>query len=222
MPASVQHFVESCDNCQRARSSTQKPFGLLNPIPPPMNKFDVYSLDFIGPLPRTEKGFDGILVIIDMFTKAATLEPIIFTYGTIEITKIFFKRIISHQGLPIKIISDRDPRFSGEFWKNLFQMTGTEVALSTAYHPQSDGQTERANRTLEEILRKQISATQDNWDKLLPMAEFAINDSVSESTRFSPFQLMYGMHPRKPIDMITESKAPAADDFLKEMLTTIS
>jgi hypothetical protein len=222
MANSIQHFVNSCDNCQRAKSSTQKPFGMLNPIPPPANKFDVYSLDFIGPLPKTEKGFDGILVIIDMFTKAATLEPITFTYGAIEIAEIFFKRIISRQGLPIKIISDRDPRFSGEFWKNLFQLIGTEVALSTAYHPQSDGQTERANRTLEEILRKQINATQDNWDSLLPMAEFAINDSVSESTRFSPFQLMYGMHPRKPLDMIKESRAPAADDFLNEMITAIS
>ena len=222
MSDSIHHFVNSCDSCQRAKSSTQKPFGLLNPIPPPRNKFDVYSLDFIGPLPKSDKGFDGILVIIDMFTKAATLEPINFTYGAIEIAEIFFKRIISRQGLPIKIISDRDPRFSGEFWKNLFQLIGTEVALSTAYHPQSDGQTERANQTLEEILRKQVNATQDNWDSLLPMAEFAINDSISESTWFSPFQLMYGMHPCKPMDMITESKAPAADDFLKEMVTAIS
>src|SRR5215217_7161983 len=101
MADSIHHFVDSCDNCQRAKSSTQKPFGLLNPIPPPMNKFDVYSLDFIGPLLRSDKGFDGILVIIDMFTKAATLEPIIFTYGAIEIAEIFFKRIISRQGLPI-------------------------------------------------------------------------------------------------------------------------
>ena len=84
MPNSVQQFVSSCDNCQRSKSSTQKPFGMLNPILPPSNKFDVYSLDFIGPLPATSHGYDGILVIIDMFTKAATLEPINFTYGAVE------------------------------------------------------------------------------------------------------------------------------------------
>ena len=218
----VQQFVNSCDTCQHTKSSTQKPFGMLNPIAPPSNKFDVYSLDFIGPLPVTEEGYDGILVIIDMFTKATTLEPIKFTYGTSEIAEVFFKRIISRQGLPIKIISDRDTCFTGEFWRSLFKMVGTEIALSTAFHPQSDGQTERTNRTLETILRNQVNATQDNWDKLLPMAEFAINDSVSVTTKFSPFQLMYGMNPRKPINMVNESKAPAAEEFIKEMISAIT
>jgi hypothetical protein len=178
-------------------------------------------MDFIMPLPTTEKGFDGIVVFTDPFTKAVILEPIRTTYGAIEIAEIFFKRIVSREGLPIKIISDRDPRFTGEFWKNIFRLTGTEIALSTAYHPQSDGQTERTNRTLEEVLRNQINATHDNWDTLLPMAEFAINDSISPTTGFTPFQLMYGMHPRKPIDLTAESRAPAADEFIKTMTSTI-
>ena len=109
MPNSIQQFISSCDICQRTKSSTQKPFGMLNLIPPPSNKFDVYSMDFIGPLPTMPKGHNGILVIIDMFTKAATLEPINFTFGAAKVAEIFFKRIISQQGLPIKIISDRDP-----------------------------------------------------------------------------------------------------------------
>ena len=92
-------------------------------------------MDFIGPLPVTQQGFDGILVIVDAFTKAVTLEPIKFIFGAVQIAEIFFKRIIARQGLPIKIISDRDPRFSGEFWRNIFRLVGTEVALSTAYHP---------------------------------------------------------------------------------------
>jgi hypothetical protein len=222
MAPSVEKFVKSCDMCQRTKSSTQKPYGLLNPIPPPANKFDTRTLDFVMPLPETAEGFDGLLVITDPFTKAVTLEPIKTTYGAVEVAEIFFKRIVSREGLPIKIISDRDPRFTGEFWKNLFRLIGTEIALSSAYHPQSDGQTERTNRTLEEILRNHINATQDNWDKLLPMAEFAINDSVSPTTGFTPFQLMYGIHPRKPIDMIAESKAPAAEEFIKGMTTAIN
>jgi hypothetical protein len=142
MATSIEKFIKSCDTCQRTKSSTQKPYGLLNPISPPDNKFDTRTLDFIMPLPESEDGFDGILVITNPFTKAVTLEPIKTTYGATEVAEIFFKRIISHEGLPIKIISDRDPRFTGEFWKNLFQLIGMEIALSTAYHPQSDGQTE--------------------------------------------------------------------------------
>ena len=142
MVTSIEDFVKSCDSCQRTKNSTQKPFGLLNPIPPPDDKFQTISLDFIGPLPTTKNGFDGILVMVDAFSKAIMLKLIKFTYGTIQIAEIFFKCIISHQGLPIKIISDRDPRFTGEFWKTIFHLIGTDIALSTAYHPQSDGQTE--------------------------------------------------------------------------------
>ena len=109
MGTSVEDFIKSCDTCQRTKSSMQKPYGMLNPIPPPDNKFNSISMDFIGPLPTTQNGFDGILVIVDAFTKAIMLEPIKFTFKAVQITEIFFKRIISRQGLPIKIISDRDP-----------------------------------------------------------------------------------------------------------------
>ena len=221
MPQSVKKFVESCDICQRIKHSTQKPFGLLNPIPPPDNKFDTYTMDFIGPLPITKTGFDGILVIVDALTKAATLEPIKFTYSAEEIAKIFVRRIISRQGLPRKIISDRDPRFSGRFWKAIFKMLGTQIALSTAFHPQSDGQTERTNQTLETGLRAFINGSQDNWDDLLPMAEFAINSSVNISTGMTPFQLIHGKEPQLPIDLGLDSNTPAAVDFVKFMTQTI-
>ncbi len=142
MPNSVKKFVNSCDTCQRIKHSTQKPYGLLNLIPPLEDKFNTYTMDFIGPLPPTRNGFNGILVIVDALTKAAMLEPIKFTYGAEEIAKVFVRRIISWQGLPHKIILDRDPRFSGYFWKAIFKMLGTQIALSMAFHPQSDGQTE--------------------------------------------------------------------------------
>ena len=222
MAASVDRFIKSCNTCQRTKSSTQKPFGLLSPIPPPMNKFQTLTIDFIGPLRTTAKGYNGIMTITDPLTKGVTLEPMNFSYGAMEIAEIFFKRIISRQGLPLKIISDRDPRFTGEFWKTLFNLLGTEISLSTAYHPQSDGQSERTNRTLEEVLRGQVNATQDDWDRHLPWAEFAINDSVSPATGFSPFQLIYGMHPRKPLDPPPETKAPAAQEFITTMTTAIT
>jgi deoxyuridine 5'-triphosphate nucleotidohydrolase len=150
-------YTKSCDICQRTKSSTQSPYGLLQPIPPPTDKFQTYSMDFIGPLPQTPTGFNGILVIIDTFTKAIKLTPINFDYTAEDVALVFFNTIIRNFGIPQKIISDRDPRFTGFFWKELFKLTGTSLGLSTAFHPQSDGQTECTNRTLEEILRASIN-----------------------------------------------------------------
>ena len=219
----VEKFVKSCDTCQRIKHSTQKPFGTLNPIEPPTGKFQTYSLDFIGPLPTTTNGHDAILVIVDMFTKGVTLTPIDFSYGAQKIAEIFRDKIYSKFGTPQKIISDRDPRFSGAFWRTFFELTGTTIAMSTAFHPQTDGQTERTNKTLEQVLKAHVNASQDDWDSLLPMAEFAINSAVNESTKFTPFQLIYGVQPKMPIKMgITMSTTPAAEDFFKEMQNAIA
>src|SRR5213080_710558 len=214
----VERFIKTCDICQRVKSSTQKPYGTLNPISPPASKFETYSLDFIGPLPRTKSGYDGILVIVDMFSKLVSIIPIEFSYGAKDVAEIVYQRIVTRFGFIKKIITDRDPRFTGAFWKQLFKLHGTKLALSTAYHPQSDGQTERTNRTLEQVIRTQINGKGDNWDTLLPMAEFAINTTVNVSTGFSPFQLTYGIDPKSPIDLdIGVSTTPAAEDFVKQM-----
>ena len=149
-------------------------------------------MDFIGPIPKSKSGDNGILVIVGTLTKAVTLEPIKMTYGVPVIAKIFFKRIYTKFGLPRKIISDRDPKFTGAFWNRLLELTNTKLVMSTAYHPQTDGQTEHTNRTLEHILRSNINYWQDNWDDLLPAAEFAINSHLNESSGFTPFELMYG------------------------------
>jgi transposase InsO family protein len=223
MSKDIERFVKTCDICQRIKSNTQKPFGTLNPIPPPTTKFDTYSLDFIGPLPRTKSGYDGILVIVDTFSKLVTLTPIEFQYGAKEVAQVVYDRIVSRFGAIKKIISDRDPRFTGAFWKRLFKLHGTKIALSTAYHPQSDGQTERTNRTLEQVIRSQINSNGDNWDTLLPMAEFAINTTVNVSTGFSPFHLTYGTDPKSPVDLdVKESTTPAAEEFVKQMNDNIN
>ena len=220
----VKAFVTTCETCQRNKSSTQKPFGTLNPIMPAENKFECYSMDFIGPLPQTKKhGYNGILVIVEMFSKAVTLSPMNFEYDAKDIAEIFFTRIISRFGFPKRIISDRDPRFTGKFWKRLFELVGTKLSLSSAYHPQTDGMTERTNRTLETIIRAQINPSQDDWDEHLPMAEYAINDSPSDTTKFTPFELMYGMNPRKPIDMTDkQSVTPAAEEYVEIIKNQIS
>ena len=115
-------------------------------------KFHTYSLDFIGPFQPTKRGYTGILVIVDMLTKGVTIAPIKMTDSAKEIAWVFYLKIITHFGCPQKIISDRDPRFTGKFWQELFHLIGTKLSFSTAYHPQSDGQTERANQTLETVI----------------------------------------------------------------------
>ena len=130
----MEKFVKSCDTCQCIKHSTQKPFGTLNPIEPPTRKFQSYSLDFIGPLPVTANSHDAILVIVNMFTKGVTLTPMNFSYGAKEVAKIFRDKIYTRFGTLQKIISDRDLRFSGTFWKRFFELTGTKITMSMAFH----------------------------------------------------------------------------------------
>jgi hypothetical protein len=134
----------------------------------------------------------------------------------LEVAKIFFSTIFKNHGLPQVIISDRDAKFTSRFWKTLFEQVGTKLALSTAFHPQTDGQTERMNRTLEEMLRAYASYKQNNWDEYLPAAEFAYNNSKQPSTGYTPFELDCGQHPNTPSSLAAKknTQVPAADDFM--------
>ena len=130
------------------KTSTQKPYGEMKPISPPVEKFSTYTMDFIGPLPTTKNQFNSIMVIIDKLTKFTSITPIKMTFNAEDIARLFFEKIVSRFGVLQIIISDRDPRFTSKFWKSLWEYYQIKLALSTAYHPQMDGQTERANQTL--------------------------------------------------------------------------
>jgi hypothetical protein len=125
-------------------------------------------------------------------------------------------------GVPEVVVSDRDPLFTSNFTKSLCQLIGTKQAMSTAYHPQTDGQTERVNRVLEDMLRMYVAKSQDDWDEKLTCAEFAINNSDHDSTGFSPFFLNYGFHPRVPIGVLPAGNVPAASDFVQRMQRLVS
>ena len=222
MANSIKEFIRTCDICQRIKTPRMKTLGLLQPIPPPPTKFHTYSLDFIGPFQPTKRGHTGILVIVDMLTKGVTIAPIKMTDSAKEIAWVFYLKIITHFGCPQKIISDRDPRFTGKFWQELFHLIGTKLSFSTAYHPQSDGQTERANQTLETVIRSQINGSHDNWDLLLAGAEYAINSTVNISTGFTPFHLTYGIDPKMPIELVTrDSQNPEAQVTAEQMTEMI-
>jgi transposase InsO family protein len=149
-------------------------------------------MDFIVQLPTTKAGYDAIVVFIDKLTKRAHFVPTYTTATAPDVAKIFFDTIFRNHGLPSVIISDRDAKFTSKFWKSLFEQLGTKLVMSTVFHPQSDGQTERLNRTLEEMLHIYATYKQDRWDEHLAAAEFTYNNSKQDSTGYTLFELDCG------------------------------
>lgn len=216
MDKTIRAYVSSCDACQRDKPSNTPSPGLAYPLDVPDSPWHSVSLDFVGPLPLTTSGFDFILVIVDRLSKMAHFVPTTTKVTGKDAAILFLNRVVSLHGLPRNITSDRDPRFVGNFWKSLFAALGTTLNMSTAYHAQTNGQTERTNRTLEEYLRHYVKSKPQAWDEFLPLAEFAYNNSKQASTGFSPFELCYTHKPMAPIDFLSSSPitVPAVDSLL--------
>ena len=195
----VHDYVTSCLACQSNKPSNQLPAGLLQPLPIPSRRWETVTMDLITQLPRSRSGFDAIVVFVDKLSKQVHYAATTSNVTAPGLANIFFHEIIRHHGVPLTIVSDRDTRFTSHFWKCLWDKLGTKLAMSTAYHPQTDGQTERANRTLEDMLRAYVSQRQDDWDQHLVAAEIATNNSVHASTGFTPYYLNTGQHPNLPI-----------------------
>ena len=212
---SVHEFVKTCRTCQQTKSRNHKPYGFLQPIDPPETKWQVVTMDFIGPLPETKQGFSGIMTIVCKLSKMIRLIPIKHTISAPETAMKFKEVIYRSHGLPKKIISDRDPIFMSKFWQTLFKSLGTKLAPSTAYHPQTDGQTEIANRKVEEMIRAFANFRKDNWDEHLVDVEVAYNSATNSTTLCSPFYINYGLHPRIiPLETLATHN-PAVNEFLK-------
>ena len=175
-------------------------------------------------LPPTARKFDAITVFVDKLTKLAHFVPSTTSATAVDVAHQFFDNIFKLHGLPSSIISDRDTRFTSRFWQELHKLLDVKLALSTAYHPQTDGQTEVMNKTLKTMLRAFIDNKQSNWDQLLPSLEFAYNNAVNASTGYSPFFLNSGQHPRLPIALLDTptSSVPAVDHFLTAQAMTLT
>jgi hypothetical protein len=201
-------YCDTCQTCRRSKPANQKPYGLLNPLPIPAQPWESIGVDFIGPLPESENRdglFDSITVVIDLLTSMVHLIP----SRTDEIAELMFEAVYKLHGLPKNIISDRDVLFTSTFWQHLNKLVGTKLKMSSAYHPQTDGSTERANRTVTQMLRQCVDSKQKDWVSKLPAIEFAINSARSESTGYAPFFLNNGRMPRS---MIWEYSGP--EEFL--------
>ena len=213
----VERHVLTCHLCQKNKARNTKPAGLLQPLRLPQSAWHTVTMDFITQIPKTTRGYDAIFVVVDKLTKMVHLMPTTTQATAAQTAKLYADNVWKLHGVPEVIVSDRDPLFTSNFTRSLCQLIGTKQAMSTAYHPQTDGQTERVNRVLEDMLRMYVAKSQDDWDEKLTCAEFAINNSDHESTGFTPFVLNYGYHPRVPIGVLPAGKVPAATDFVQRM-----
>ena len=222
----VADYCRSCVPCQRNKPSNRKPLGLLQPMPVAYKPWQTISMDFITKLPKSVEGFDSVMVVVDQLTKRAHFIPTTTDISAAGVAHLFFNNIWKYHGLPSKIISDRDSKFTAKFWQTLWSLLGTKLAMSTAYSPQTDGQTERLNRTLEEYIRSYIDPITNNWSQLLAPAEYAYNNAKHTSTGFSPFELDCGQRPSDPLFMFTAAANQHShsnrvintlEDFLQQM-----
>ena len=211
----IKNYVNGCDSCQRNKIHHQKKAAPLHPLTTPTTPWEEISIDLIGPLPPSN-GKDAILVVVDRFTKMIRLFPTTTNLTSMDLAQIYRDELWKLHGIPRSIVSDQGPQFASEFTKNLLRGLGVTRKLSTAYHPQTDGQTERINQEVEGYLRTFCNYQQDDWAHWLPMAEFHYNDKQHSATGSTPFFLNYGHHPWKG-ELVTNTTTPATTDFLKHM-----
>lgn len=199
MKAEIAMYVSKCLTCSKVKAEYQKPSGLLQQPEIPQWKWERITMDFITKLPKTSGGYNAIWVIVDRLTKSAHFIPIRETYSMDQLTRLYVKEIVSKHGAPISIISDRDSRFTSNFWQSLQDSFGTKLDMSTAYHPQTDGQSERTIQTLEDMLRACVIDFGNGWANHLPLIEFSYNNSYHTSIKTAPFEALYGRKCRSPV-----------------------
>jgi bacterioferritin (cytochrome b1) len=186
MKREIVQYVSECDTCQRIKASHLKSAGALQPLSIPSWKWDDISMDFIVGLPNTSRHHDSIWVIEDRLMKVAHFLLVHTTDKAQKNAELYIDRIVCLHGLPRTIVSDRGAQFVARFWEQLQESLGTKLIRSSAYHPQTDGQTERVNQILKDMLRACVIDYGKNWDKHLSLAEFAYNNSYQSSLRMAP------------------------------------
>ena len=203
----VESFCDSCEWCIRSKGEYASPRGKLHSLPIAERPWDSIGMDFIGPFPESE-GFNYLWVVICRLSSMVHLIPVNTTTTATELSSIYIREVVRLHGLPASIVCDRDPKFTSKWWRELQRLLGTKLLMSTSFHPQTDGATERVNRSIGQILRAFISPDQKDWVKRLPVVEFAINSSISRTTGMAPFEINYGYMPRMMKELPATSRSP--------------
>ena len=194
MAKSTTSFCRSCDACQQSKGPTQRPVGKLHPLPVPTKTWDSIGMGFVGPFPES-RGYNYFWVIICRMMSMVHLVPLMINVTAPELSWKYLREVVRLHGLPSSIVSDRDSKFTSRWWKELQRILGTKLLMSTSFHPQTDGQSERAIRNVTQILRTMVRPDQTDWAEKIDMVEFAINSSISETTGYAPFELSGGYMP---------------------------
>ena len=227
----VKCYVRGCAACHHAKPLNEKPYGLLQPLEIPRRRWQHINVDFITKLPLTvpgelltHGGNDTVITFINVLTMRAHWVAANENGLTAErFATIFFEGYFRLHGLPNVIVSDRDPRFTGGFWQHLTKLWGTRTAMSTAFHPQSDGQAEKANSIVERYLRTFPVANERHWDRLLALAEFSYNSHIHKATAMSPFEANTAENPRMPLDVLAAaSRWPGGEAIAVSLATRLN
>ncbi|CAI7837153.1 unnamed protein product [Closterium sp. NIES-54] len=212
----VQRYVSSCRVCQAMKSTRQRPAGLLQPLEPPERPWQQVTMDFVTGMPAGPTGNDGVLVVVDRLTKMAHFAPFHTTSTAEETARLFISLVVRPHGIPSAIISDRDSKFTSKFWKETWAQYSTKLQFSSAYHPQTDGQTKRTNQTMEHLIWTNCPDPA-RWEDSLAMLEFAFNNAPSSTTNHSPFFLNNGMDPMVPTTTTLDNPVPRSQTFVTEL-----
>ncbi|GJS51141.1 putative reverse transcriptase domain-containing protein [Tanacetum coccineum] len=199
MKADIATYVSKCLTCAKVKAEHQRPSGLLVQPKIPEWKWDNITMDFVTKLPKSSQGYDTIWVIVDRLTKSAIFTPMRETDPLDKLARMYLKEVVTRHGIPVSIICDRDPRFASNFWRSLQNALGTNLDMSIAYHPQTDGQSERTIQTLEDMLRACAIDFGKGWVNHLPLVEFSYNNSYHASIKAAPFEALYGRKCRSPV-----------------------
>mmetsp|Transcript_71211 Transcript_71211/g.148592 ORF Transcript_71211/g.148592 Transcript_71211/m.148592 type:complete len:951 (+) Transcript_71211:1853-4705(+) len=221
----VLRYVTTCNSCQLNKPSHVLGGGPLKPIPIPELPFLEVGLDFVGPLPATKRGNNFLLTVVDYSTRVARFIPCRSSeehpISAQETARLYFDYVFRYHGLPAILRTDRGSQFTGEFFREVFQLCGAKQALGTAYHPQSQGLVEHLNRTAIEGLRHYLHGLYEDWDEHIVAVEFAYNHSLQPSLGITPFEALYGYNPRSPLTLAAQSAIPAASEFMQKLKSKI-
>ena len=216
MSKDIRKHVKECDACQRTKASTQSSVGELHPLPIPQRPWQSIGMDYLGSIPMSKSGHDMILIAVDCLTKMAYFIPTTTKVMAKEMAELFLRYVFQYHDLLDNIIFDRDPKFTSHFWKNLHEILGIKLLMSTVEHPQTDGQSEATIKIVQKLIRPFAFQDQD-WETLLSSLEFAYNDTQQSSTGQTPFYLNYGYHLKGTYRHV-DTNNPHAEDHVQYLI----